>query len=56
VYNLLGDKMFEDKIKTVYGDNGYELDASNWSNGMYLYTIQYKNFSETKRMVLTANR
>lgn len=56
VYNLLGDKVFEDKIKTVYGDNGYELDASNWSNGMYLYTIQYKNISETKRMVLTANR
>jgi len=56
VYNLLGDKVFEDKIKTTYGDNGYELDASNWSNGMYLYTIQYKNFSETKRMVLTANR
>ncbi len=56
VYNLLGDKVFEDKIKTVYGDNSYELDATNWSNGMYLYTIQYKNYSETKRMVLTANR
>ncbi len=56
VYNLLGDKIFEDKIKTTYGDNSYELDGSNWSNGIYLYTIQYKNFSETKRMVLTANR
>ncbi|MBA3680271.1 MAG: T9SS type A sorting domain-containing protein [Bacteroidetes bacterium] len=56
VYNLLGDKIFDEKIKTTYGDNSYELDASNWSNGMYLYTIQYKNFSETKRMVLTANR
>lgn len=56
VYNLLGDKIFEDKIKTTYGDNSYELDGSNWSNGMYLYRIQYKNFSETKRMVLTANR
>ena len=56
VYNLLGDKIFEDKIKTTYGDNSYELDGSNWSNGMYLYTIQYKNFSETKRMVLSVNR
>ncbi|MEO6305441.1 MAG: T9SS type A sorting domain-containing protein [Bacteroidia bacterium] len=56
VYNLLGDKIFEDKIKTIYGDNSYELDGSNWSNGMYLYTIQYKNYSETKRMVLTTNR
>ena len=56
VYNLLGDKIFEDKIKTAYGDNSYELNASNWNNGMYLYTIQYKNFSETKRMVITGNR
>ncbi|MBA2613656.1 MAG: T9SS type A sorting domain-containing protein [Bacteroidetes bacterium] len=56
VYNLLGDKIFEDKIKTTYGDNSYELGGSNLSNGMYLYTIQYKNFSETKRMVLSANR
>jgi hypothetical protein len=56
VYNLLGDKIFEDKVKTVYGDNSYELNASNWSNGMYLYTIQYKDFSETKRMIITGNR
>ncbi|MDO9001455.1 MAG: T9SS type A sorting domain-containing protein [Bacteroidota bacterium] len=56
VYNLLGDKIFEDKITTKYGDNNYELDGSNWSSGMYLYTIQYKNYSETKRMVLTGNR
>lgn len=56
VYNLLGDKIFEEKIKTNYGNNSYELDGSDWSNGMYLYTIQYKNFSQTKRMVLTSNR
>ena len=56
VYNLLGDKIFEDKITTTYGDNSYELNATNWSSGVYLYTIQYKNFSQTKRMVLTSNK
>jgi len=56
VYNLLGDKIFEDKITTTYGDNSYELNGSNWGSGVYLYTIQYKNFSQTKRMVLTSNR
>ena len=55
VYNLLGEKVFEEKIKTVYGNNKYELNCTNWNNGIYLYTIQYKNFSETKRMVLTSN-
>lgn len=56
VYNLLGDKIFEDTIKTTYGDNSYDLDGTNWSNGMYLFTINYKNFSETKRIVLAGNR
>lgn len=56
VYNLLGDKIFEDKINTTNGDNSYELNGSNWSSGVYLYTIQYKNFSQTKRMVIAGNR
>lgn len=56
VYNLLGDKIFEDKITTTNGDNSYELNGSNWSSGVYLYTIQYKNFSQTKRMVIAGNR
>lgn len=55
VYNLLGEKIFEEKIKTTYGNNSYELNCSSWSKGIYLYTVQYKNFSETKRMVLAGN-
>ena len=56
VYNLLGEKIFTDNIKTTYGDNSYEIDGTNWTNGIYLYTIQYKNHTETKRMVLAGNR
>jgi len=56
VYNLLGSKMFEDKFKSVKGDNVYELDATEWSSGIYLYTVQYKNHTETKRMVLNSTR
>ena len=56
MYNLLGEKIFTDNIKTTYGDNSYELDGTNWTNGIYLYTIQYKNYTETKRMVLAGNR
>lgn len=53
VYNVLGNKIFSDAFKTNYGENSYELNASNWSNGIYLYTIQYKNYTETKRLVLS---
>lgn len=56
VYNLLGDKIFEDKFKTTYGDNTYELNAADWNSGVYFYTIQYKNHAETKRMVVNSQR
>ncbi len=56
VYNLLGEKIYEDKFKTVFGENTYELNAAEWNSGIYLYTIQYKNFAVTKRMVLNSTR
>jgi hypothetical protein len=52
VYNILGDKVLEEKIKPNLGENNYELNATNWPNGVYLYTISYQNYSETKRMIL----
>ncbi|MBA3665669.1 MAG: T9SS type A sorting domain-containing protein [Bacteroidetes bacterium] len=56
VYNLLGERIFDDKIKTTYGENSYELYGSDWSNGIYLLTIQYKNHTETRRMVINTMR
>jgi hypothetical protein len=56
VFNILGDKILEERFKTAYGENAYELDASHWSNGIYLYTINYKNHSETKRMIVNNMR
>ncbi len=56
VYNLLGDKLFSDSFTTTYGENNYELNATEWANGIYLYTIQYKNHTETKRLVVANNR
>lgn len=54
VYNLLGSKVYEEKLKTNYGDNTFEFDCSEWNSGIYLYTVQYKSHTETKRMVVNA--
>jgi len=54
VYNILGDKIFEDKFRTNVGDNSYELNVSDWNSGIYLYSIQYKNYTESKRMVVNS--
>lgn len=56
VYNILGNKVFEDKLKSLPGENSYDLDGSEWSNGIYLLTLQYKNHTETKRMIVYSAR
>ncbi len=55
VYNTLGDLVYSTTINAEPGDNDYLLNADNWNNGMYFYTIKYKNFTETKRMILFNN-
>jgi hypothetical protein len=52
VYNVLGAKVFDTSLETKPGNNEYELDAGNWPDGVYLYTIKCKNYSETKRIVV----
>ncbi len=55
VHNMLGKLIYTTDIDAQLGNNEYVFNAKNLSNGMYFYTIKYKNFSETKRMILYAN-
>jgi hypothetical protein len=55
VHDMLGNEIYEMKTRTTPGENELEFDGSNLSNGMFFYTIKYKNFSETKRMIIHGN-
>jgi hypothetical protein len=55
VHNTLGAKVFEAIIPAQPGENDYTLNARDWNDGLYFYTIKYKNYSETKRLILYAN-
>lgn len=55
ITDVLGKTIYTDSFKTKFGTNSYELDGSRLSEGMYFYTISYKNFSETKRMIISQN-
>lgn len=55
VHNTLGKLVYSDDINGQLGNNEYIFNGKNLSNGMYFYTIKYKNFSETKRMILYTN-
>lgn len=52
VHNMLGKLMYSTDISAQPGNNEYVFNGKNLSNGMYFYTIKYKNYSETKRMIL----
>lgn len=56
LHNLLGEKVLENTIETKIGDNNYELNLNGLNNGVYLYTIQYKNYKETKRLIVSTVR
>jgi hypothetical protein len=55
VHNMLGKLIYTTDINAQLGNNDYVFNARNLSNGMYFYTIKYKNYSETKRMILYNN-
>lgn len=55
VHNMLGKLVYTTDVNGQLGNNEYVFNAKNLSNGMYFYTIKYKNFSETKRMILYTN-
>lgn len=55
VYDVLGKIIFTDNFKTKIGENHYEFDGNKLTSGFYFYTLSYKNYSETKRMIIASN-
>jgi hypothetical protein len=55
VYNTLGDKVSEQKIRTTVGENKVSIDVSDLASGTYIYSLKYKNAITTKRMVVINN-
>jgi hypothetical protein len=55
VRDVLGKTILTDSFKTKFGENSYEFDGSKLPQGLYFYSISYKNYSETKRMIIAPN-
>jgi len=53
LYNLSGQRVevLVDKRQGA-GYHSIDLDAGNYTNGIYFYTIETNNFSQTKKMIL----
>jgi hypothetical protein len=52
VYNLLGDVVSSQTIKTAVGDNKVTINTAGLAAGTYMYTLKYKGASATKRMIV----
>lgn len=53
VYDITGRKV-EDLVSGTYDPGSYEVrwDASQYSSGIYFYSLVTSEFTETKKMVL----
>lgn len=56
VHNMLGQQVYSNTFTTKFGENEFTLSTSDWNSGVYFYTVKYKQYSETKRMILAGNR
>lgn len=52
VYNALGAVVYSNSLKTSAGENKFELNAENWSSGVYMYSVKFKNSVSTKRLMI----
>ena len=52
IYNLLGREVYSKRIRAVRGLNTLNINTSNYSEGIYLYSINNKMEVKTKRMIV----
>jgi hypothetical protein len=52
VYNMLGDVVSSQTIKTIVGENKVTINTSELAAGTYIYTLKYKEATATKRMIV----
>lgn len=52
VYNALGAIVYTHESKTQVGENKFEINAENWTNGVYFYSVKFKNSVSTKRFIV----
>lgn len=55
VYNALGAVVYQESTKTAAGENAFDLNATSWAPGVYIYTVKYKNQVNTRRLMVSHN-
>lgn len=52
VNNVLGKTVYQEKLKTTIGKNSILFSKGNLTSGIYIYTLQNKNHTTSKRFVI----
>lgn len=53
IFNMLGSVVYSKAIKAEKGINSFELDASSFSPGIYVYSMKNGDKTITKRMIVS---
>ncbi|MFA4852838.1 MAG: T9SS type A sorting domain-containing protein [Bacteroidales bacterium] len=52
VYNLLGEVVYKQSVNAISGDNKIEFSASDLTSGIYMYKLNNKTQTITRRMII----
>ena len=52
VFNVLGQEVISHTARKTAGVHNFEVDASNWSSGLYFYRLQFAGNTYVKKMML----
>ncbi|MCX6257762.1 MAG: T9SS type A sorting domain-containing protein [Bacteroidia bacterium] len=53
IFNCLGQKVYEENIKAVEGENYFQLNAGNLTDGLYIYSVSNANNTFNGRLVIS---
>lgn len=52
IYTALGQLMYSDTQEGMQGSNMFEVNTANLADGIYYYTLTFKDYILTKKMVI----
>jgi len=53
LFNLIGKEVYRTRMDGNQGENSFTLDSRNFSEGVYMYTLEFEGQSLSRRMVIS---
>ncbi|MFN5355686.1 MAG: T9SS type A sorting domain-containing protein [Bacteroidota bacterium] len=51
--NLIGKEVYRTRMDGIQGENSFSIDSRNFSEGVYMYTLEFEGQTLSRRMVIS---